>query len=278
MSVLSAGIAGAAALGSAIYGGVSAGKMNKRAVKFQREMWDKQGERELQYWNMQNEYNSPVAQMQRLREAGLNPNLVYGSGADAQGANLRAGGAPSMPSQMSEAIDLSSIAQTALAVQQTKAAINRTQAETDRIKQGTAVGQFELNAMQELGQSAFTRRLAAETTKLSLEDERKIIEFSNWLQLAYPNENNVLNVDMDILGHVPTAPSKFIQGELKAVVDKAMTEVANLKAGVSLRNQQQSINELEMIIKRAEAEFTKMVGSKTGAGFALQLLRTILGK
>lgn len=32
-------------------------------------------------WNRGNEYNSPVAQMARLREAGLNPNLVYGSGA-----------------------------------------------------------------------------------------------------------------------------------------------------------------------------------------------------
>lgn len=29
-------------------------------------------------WHMQNEYNTPAAQMQRLKEAGLNPNLVYG--------------------------------------------------------------------------------------------------------------------------------------------------------------------------------------------------------
>lgn len=32
----------------------------------------------MKYWNLQNEYNSPVAQMQRFREAGLNPNLIYG--------------------------------------------------------------------------------------------------------------------------------------------------------------------------------------------------------
>lgn len=30
----------------------------------------------------QNQYNSPIAQMQRLREAGLNPNLVYGNGVE----------------------------------------------------------------------------------------------------------------------------------------------------------------------------------------------------
>lgn len=34
----------------------------------------------LKMWNMQNAYNDPVAQMQRLARAGLNPNLVYGGG------------------------------------------------------------------------------------------------------------------------------------------------------------------------------------------------------
>lgn len=31
-------------------------------------------------WNLANDYNHPLQQMQRLREAGLNPLLVYGSG------------------------------------------------------------------------------------------------------------------------------------------------------------------------------------------------------
>lgn len=31
-------------------------------------------------WHKQNEYNSPTQQMQRLKAAGLNPHLVYGSG------------------------------------------------------------------------------------------------------------------------------------------------------------------------------------------------------
>lgn len=35
----------------------------------------------IRQWDMQNKYNSPVAQMERLKQAGLNPNLVYGHGA-----------------------------------------------------------------------------------------------------------------------------------------------------------------------------------------------------
>jgi hypothetical protein len=37
--------------------------------------------RALEDWNRQNAYNHPSQQMQRLKEAGLNPNLVYGGGA-----------------------------------------------------------------------------------------------------------------------------------------------------------------------------------------------------
>ena len=32
----------------------------------------------LQMWNLKNQYDSPAAQMQRYKEAGLNPNLIYG--------------------------------------------------------------------------------------------------------------------------------------------------------------------------------------------------------
>jgi regulator of replication initiation timing len=34
----------------------------------------------LDDWNRQNEYNSPKAQMQRYKDAGLNPQLIYGQG------------------------------------------------------------------------------------------------------------------------------------------------------------------------------------------------------
>lgn len=43
-------------------------------------------EHDVDMWNRQNEYNTPQMQMQRLQEAGLNPNLIYdSSGAGATG-------------------------------------------------------------------------------------------------------------------------------------------------------------------------------------------------
>lgn len=37
-------------------------------------------EKAMQAWHLQNDYNHPIQQMERLQAAGLNPNLVYGSG------------------------------------------------------------------------------------------------------------------------------------------------------------------------------------------------------
>lgn len=39
-----------------------------------------QNQHNLEMWNLNNEYNSPVQQMERLKKAGLNPDMMYGQG------------------------------------------------------------------------------------------------------------------------------------------------------------------------------------------------------
>lgn len=75
---------------------IAQGAQNRKSRKFAREMYDKQRAHALEDWNMQNAYNSPSGQMERLKAAGLNPNLVYGNGADAQASGtVRSSGVPS---------------------------------------------------------------------------------------------------------------------------------------------------------------------------------------
>lgn len=84
-------IGAAIAAGASILGGVIGSRSQKKTndknmelAKYQN-AWqaqenEKAYQRNLQMWNLQNEYNSPAQQMARLRSAGLNPNLVYGNG------------------------------------------------------------------------------------------------------------------------------------------------------------------------------------------------------
>ncbi|WP_308549304.1 hypothetical protein [uncultured Parabacteroides sp.] len=136
--------------------------------------------RSLEMWNMQNAYNSPTAQMSRLRQAGLNPNLVYGSGVTGNSA----GSAPQyQPAKIQRAtmepyrgwnLGLSDAVSTYLAVRQNKAQVEnmeaqnkliKEQARTEGIRQGniamsTARSGFDLNLARELRNISIDRAIA----------------------------------------------------------------------------------------------------------------------
>lgn len=80
--------------GSGLLGGIVSGLFNRGAQK-------RAFDQNVQMWNMQNEYNSPSAQMARLRDAGLNPRLVYG-----QGSGNTAGNASTLPKYQAPSWDL----------------------------------------------------------------------------------------------------------------------------------------------------------------------------
>lgn len=54
---------------------------NKRQFKNQQKAMALQDQYNRNLWDYQNAYNTPAMQMQRLKAAGLNPRLIYGSGA-----------------------------------------------------------------------------------------------------------------------------------------------------------------------------------------------------
>lgn len=72
--------AGIAAAGQLLNSGIQGG-MNTATRKWNEKMYGVQRKDALADWAMQNEYNSPLQQMARLKAAGLNPNLVYNNGA-----------------------------------------------------------------------------------------------------------------------------------------------------------------------------------------------------
>lgn len=69
--------AGAALVGTGA-NAYSQGRLNRKTRKWNEKMHDITRQESLDDWAMMNEYNSPKAQMQRYRDAGLNPNLIYG--------------------------------------------------------------------------------------------------------------------------------------------------------------------------------------------------------
>lgn len=79
---LAGGIGAIAGIGGSLLNSMFQGIANRR-----------QNKRMVDFWKMNNEYNHPSAQMARLREAGLNPALMYGQ--SASGAAGNSGSPPS---------------------------------------------------------------------------------------------------------------------------------------------------------------------------------------
>lgn len=67
-------------------------RQNLASQQFARDMYQLQRKDALEFWNMQNEYNSPAAQAARLEDAGLNKALLYGgspSGVSGQAGSIK---------------------------------------------------------------------------------------------------------------------------------------------------------------------------------------------
>lgn len=92
----------------------------------------------LEMWNKQNQYNTPSAQMQRFKDAGLNPNLIYGQGTP--------GNAVSLPKYQAPTVDYKHMIPDAVGMLGKyqdltlgKAQIDNAKAQNDLIKANTTV-------------------------------------------------------------------------------------------------------------------------------------------
>lgn len=98
MSLLGAGIAaGIGSIASNLIGAGNSKNNTDSTNKANKELAEYSYAKDVEAWNRQNEYNLPDNQMKRLKDAGLNPNLVYGSGgATTQAAEMPKYNAPTM--------------------------------------------------------------------------------------------------------------------------------------------------------------------------------------
>lgn len=120
-----------------------------------REMATTAYQRDLAQWNRQNEYNSPLAQMQRWKEAGLNPNLIYGGsnsgGNAASSPSARVPQTVPVPGMLSNMPNMLQMYQD---FQLRSAQIDNVKANTDRTQQATVTDTFNASLKRIMGERA----------------------------------------------------------------------------------------------------------------------------
>lgn len=92
-----------------LLGSIGTSLISNRGAKRRQQQADQQN---IKFWEMQNKYNTPKQQMQRLKDAGLNPALIYGSGQTNTG--VAGSVAPSKPAPYNVKDPIPSLVQTQL--------------------------------------------------------------------------------------------------------------------------------------------------------------------
>lgn len=187
----------------------------------------------------QNQYNSPSAQMQRLAEAGLNPNLVYGSNAPAgTSGNASAPSGVANPGNYNSA----DVASAMLHIQQAKAqeaSIENLRAET-RLKNAEAAGKEFYNSLQ------------PELLQLTIDQGRKQIE-----KLQSDMDLNDSSVQLNMAKKsLAVADEEFRRGEISLQTYRQQQLVAQTMLFVS----EKAVNEMRKIHEASSAREADLRG------------------
>lgn len=248
--LLAAGIIAGAQLAGQGINALSQSSMNKKTRKWNEKMYRIQREDALSDYHMQNLYNHPSSQMARLREAGLNPNLVYGNGADAQGGVVRSTNVESWNPSAPQ-VDLGRAAGESLSAYYD---VQTHQAQIDNLRVQNSVLEQEklLKAAQTLGIIASTK---GQETDNYVKDAIK----------DYTIANSKLGLDKskaEVEGIMAETQLKITENETKKMMqapnlDIALQQFINMRKDALLKNQQLRMGSVEIQKKLQEIEELK---------------------
>lgn len=202
----------------------------------------------VQAWNMNNQYNSPSAQIQRLREAGLNSDMMYGgsvSGNTTSSAPSMTSGAPSAPMDYTNLAAKKTIGQSiqeALQNEYTKAQIDNIKADTSKKSSETDI----LNIDKDFRAALLQGQL--DTNNLNIKVGNKNIELTD--KQIEQIQSNIRKIDADsklvfeninkVRAEISNLDADTAYKKLKSILDKNLNEatIKKIASETNLTNEQ----------------------------------------
>lgn len=220
----------------------------------------------LEQWNRENEYNSPVEQMKRAIAAGINPNAVAGSigGAGSQAGQVRTSGQsgaqasvsqPPMPTSYSSAI--SNIAQSLNTIWQNDKVRSETEGQNIANKYADERNRVEINKL-----NAETKKQIA-SADLDREQRQNVRQMTRALKLKTPLEVKQLEIAYQAvqqeIRNARATESKINEEtrEIGARADLNVAQTKNVDASTENLNKEGKILDEKLIYENAIAEAAK---------------------
>lgn len=188
----------------------------------------------LEDYERQNKYNSPLQQMIRFREAGLNPQMIYGSGAQ-QTASVIRSTQPNVPSVNPpkdlpfQLPDLGGAFGQMYDMQESQARIENMKAQSKLLDQRFDIGNLDIaNKAIKNEKDKFSLGLAKELKDATV--ERALMQ--NRLLVAEEANKYALNQNLNIMSEL--LHQKYRLGD--AQIEKVKAEIQNIYAGTELKH------------------------------------------
>lgn len=226
---------------------------NQADTQFAWDMYDRQRRDAQSDWESQNAYNHPLEQMNRLRQAGLNPHLVYGKGADNTAAMVRSsqGGSQHQTAPRMDASWSMGLLGQFLSLEQTRAQTDNLYAQRQlSLKQGaytdsqTARSKFDLDLQGDMRDS-IVMKSRLENEKLSA-DIAFTLDSNDRAKIS--NAVNVEKTIVEILGE------KLHQKEVELRMSKVPLEKQKLEAEIAQLKQITANADLENQLKQIDLQ------------------------
>lgn len=258
--------AGTSILGS-VFGGIGANKRQKRAIAAQKEENDKarQYNKQMAEWyrdtereNLADErnYNLPSNVMQRLKDAGLNPDLMYGNGPGSLVDGNVAGAA--MPDSVPPADVSGPIMGTPTMMESllSGAAYSKTLAETRNIKADTAkkTGEVESLNLDNFVKAA-TQNNAIQLSGLEVQLTRTQNEYTEQQKSKIISEINDINEHVNLLrAQVSESWSKTASLDATTVATRTSAILNNRRFDLECQDFARRVRETDSKVSLSEAE------------------------
>lgn len=242
MDPVTAGIGAASGLLSGVFSGIGANKRQKRAINAQKEenalarkwneaMYDKAVSNNRQDVADMRKYNDPKAVMNRLRGAGLNPDLMYGGGAGSL-VQAQVGNSASAPSY--SASDMGSLVSSVPTA-------------------GEIAGQSISSALDNSIKAAQVDAIKANTEKTRTDTEGSSLD-----NIVKDAQAGVATQLADISVRLNSAVADLKENEithLRSSIDKINQEVQNLKSEKLLTDAKASGQSIDNVRNRLQYLF-----------------------
>ena len=175
------------ATAGSLINGFSQGNMNRKNRKFQAAENQKARDYNTLMWEKNNAYNDPSAQMERLRNAGINPHLAYSQGHMMNTSNAPAAASPSgTVAGIAPQMDVNGLIHAMLQAKKTQAEIDNINAHTENLRANTD-NTLTIGAMNK-------QQLENLPTAIQLDNEMKIANINLTNQEVKESQQKVINL------------------------------------------------------------------------------------